>query len=166
MPFGQVLLLYRQSTSSTDSLRSHSIELLSCFMAVLLPFLMLVLIRAETCGVTYIKWLHVSVVEFPHSLLYNTTGPKYSCISTCDFIILRTQTAKIKSYLIQRVWWEGHNAGITNRNTKHQWYSLVGLNIPSADGQYVRGGRIHLKCDNVMAHVDARAGKWRGSWRM
>jgi hypothetical protein len=31
------------------------------------------------------------------------------------FIILWTQTAKIKSYLIQRVWSEGHTAGLTSK---------------------------------------------------
>jgi len=117
LQFGQELLLYLQSTSSTVSLRSHSIEPLSRFVPVLLPFLMLVIIRAETRCITYIKSLHVFVAEFPHSFLYNTTG-RTSALRTFQrviFIILWTQTAKIKSYLIQRVWSEGHTAGLTTQ---------------------------------------------------
>jgi len=68
-------------------------------MSVLLPFLMLIIIRAETCRIIHIKWPHVFVAEFLHSILYNTTG-RTSALRTFQrtiFIILRTQRAKIKS---------------------------------------------------------------------
>jgi hypothetical protein len=56
---------------------------------------------------------------------------------------------------------KGHNAEITIRDTKHGWYSLVGLNIPSAVCQ-----RRQTSVEMWWHTVTHGWWKWRGSWRM